>query len=153
MGDSHLADELVQDVLWGVIRALREGRVEQPEQLPSFVFGTARNLLKDGIRTRARERLGPLPEGEIPSPAQEQREFERTHAARQAIARLESHERIVLMLSLVEGLNPEQIAARLGINAAAVRQRKARALRRIGEILGTRSQSTAVDLLKGMDTR
>ena len=152
INDPQLADELVQDVLWAVVRALREGRVQQPEQLAAFVFGTARNLLNDVVRTRAREKLGPLPEVEIPRAATEQQEFERGHAARQAIAKLEPHERDVLMLSLVEGLNPEQIAERLGIKADAVRQRKARALRRLGETLGIRSQTGVPQLLKSVDT-
>jgi len=46
-GDLYLAEELVQEVLWAVIRALRKGQVRQPDQLSSFVFGTARNLLHD----------------------------------------------------------------------------------------------------------
>lgn len=153
LNDAQLADELVQDVLWAVVRALREGRVPQPEQLAAFVFGTARNLLNDAVRTRAREKPGPLPDVEVPRAAAERREFERGRAARQAIAKLEPHERDVLMLSLVEGLNPEQIAERLGIKADAVRQRKARALRRLGETLGIRSQSGVPQLLKGVDTR
>jgi RNA polymerase sigma factor (sigma-70 family) len=153
LGEPHLVDELVQDVMWAVIRALREGRVQEPKQLGAFVFGTARNLVNDVVRTKAREKLGPLPEAEIARAATEQQEFERGHAARQAIAKLEPHERDVLMLSLVEGLNPEQIGERLGIRADAVRQRKARALRRLGETLGIRSQTSPPRLLKGVDTR
>ena len=127
LGDPQLVDALVQEVLWAMIRALREGRVAQPEQLGGFAFETARNLLKDGLRMRA---------------ATGRPEFERGQAARQAIAKLEAHERDVLMLSLVEGLNPEQIGERLGIKADAVRQRKAGTLRRLGETLA-----------KGVDAR
>jgi DNA-directed RNA polymerase specialized sigma24 family protein len=89
LNDASLADALVQDILWALIRALREGRVQQPEQLAAFVFGTARNLLSDVVRTRARE---------IPRATTAQ-ELERGHAARQAIARLERHERDVLTRS------------------------------------------------------
>lgn len=153
LSDAATAEELVQDILWGVIRALREGRVEKTEQLAAFVFGTARNLLKDGVRSRARQKLTPLGEAEIPRRPSEQEEFERNHAAQQAIAKLEPHERIVLMLTLVEGLNPEQIGERLGMQANAVRQRKARALRKLGEILRPRSQNAGPHLLRGVDTR
>ena len=135
------AEELVQDVLWAVIRALREGRVQQPGQLGAFVWGTARNLLNDRIRLRARLRSTPLvPGAEFPHPARHQEEFERNHAARQAIARLDPHESAVIMLILVDGLGPEEVASRLGILPDAVRQRKSRALKKLGGLLGSRSQ-------------
>ncbi|HJZ96788.1 MAG TPA: sigma-70 family RNA polymerase sigma factor [Candidatus Solibacter sp.] len=135
------SEELVQETLWGVISALRQGRVQQPEQLAAFVWGTARNLLNDRIRLRARDKITSLPpEAEFASPVREQEEFERQHAARQAIATLEARERAVLMLSLVEGLTNDEIAKRLGILPDAVRQRKSRALKKLSELLGVRSQ-------------
>jgi RNA polymerase sigma-70 factor (ECF subfamily) len=143
-GDSALADELSQDVLWAVIRSLRDGKVQQPAQLPAFVWGTARNLLNDRLRTRSREKLTPLTDDmEMSRPAVEQEEFERQRAAHQAIGTLEPHERGVLLLSLVDGLQADDIAAKIGITPDAVRQRKSRALRKLAELLGTRSQSTA----------
>src|ERR1022692_1933941 len=44
-GDRDLAEELVQDVIWAVIRALRKEQVRQTDQIPAFLFSTARNLL------------------------------------------------------------------------------------------------------------
>ncbi len=147
-GDPALADELSQDVLWAVIRSLREGKVQQPAQLPAFVWGTARNLLNDRLRSRSREKLQPLRDDmEVAQPALEQAEFERQRAARQAIGTLEPHERGVLLLSLVDGLRADDIAARIGITAEAVRQRKSRALKKLAEILGTRSQTATPGLL------
>lgn len=146
--DSALADELAQDVLWAVIRSLRDGKVQQPAQLPAFVWGTARNILHDRLRQRSRERLVPLTdEMGISRPALEQQEFERQRAAHQAIDALEPHERSVLMLSLVDGMRPDDIAARIGITAEAVRQRKSRALRKLSEILGLRSQNASPRVL------
>jgi RNA polymerase sigma factor (sigma-70 family) len=146
--DEHLAEELVQETLWAVIHALRQDRVQQPEQLAAFVWGTARNLLNDCIRMRARDRMSPLaPGADFPHPAREHQEFERQHAARQAIEMLESHERAVLLLSLVDGLGPEEIAQQLGILPDAVRQRKSRALKKLNEMLGTLSQSAGRRLL------
>lgn len=135
--DWDLADELVQSVLWAVIRAVRDGKLQQPGQLPAFVLGTARNLLNDRLRTKSRERLEPLTD-EMAStiPAAPSGDFERSHSARQAIATLEPHERWVLMLSLVEGLGPDEIAQRLKITPESVRKRKSRALRRLTEIMG-----------------
>jgi RNA polymerase sigma factor (sigma-70 family) len=147
-GDPALAEELSQDVLWAVIRSLREGKVQQPGQLPAFVWGTARNLLNDRLRTRSREKLQPLTdEMEMSRPAMEQQNFERQRTAHQAIGTLEPHERGVLLLSLVDGLRAEDIAARMGISSDAVRQRKSRALRKLAEILAPRSQAATPGLL------
>ena len=150
--DPDWAEELAQEVLWAVIRALREGRVQQTGDLPAFVLGTARNLLNEKFRTRARQKLDALtPEIEPVRPAVEQQAFERNHAARQAIATLEAHERAVLLLSLIDGLGPEEIAHQLGITPEAVRQRKSRALKKLSEILSFGSQKPRPGLLKNID--
>jgi RNA polymerase sigma factor (sigma-70 family) len=153
-GDAYLAEELVQEVLWAVIRALRKGQVRQIDQLPSFVFGTARNLLNDRVRVRAREKLDQISlHSEIAQPASEQYAFERKLAAEQAIRTLEPHERIVLLLGMVDGLEAEEIAARLGISPESVRQRKSRAIRKLTELLARQSQRLSPGLLRSMDTR
>src|SRR5689334_5144350 len=54
--DAALADDLAQEVMWAVIRALRDGKVQQPAALTGFVLGTARNMLADRMRDRARRR-------------------------------------------------------------------------------------------------
>ena len=67
-----LADDLAQEVIWAVIRALRDGKVQQPAALPGFVLGTSRNLLAERMRDRARNRAEPLTgelETSIPAPA------------------------------------------------------------------------------------
>jgi RNA polymerase sigma factor (sigma-70 family) len=153
-GDAYLAEELVQEVLWAVIRALRKGQVRRTDQLPSFVFGTARNVLNDRVRLRAREKLDQLSShSEIAQPRAEQYAFERKLAAEQAIRTLEPHERIVLLLSMVDGLEPGEIAARLGISAESVRQRKSRAIRKLTELLASQSQRLSPGLLRCMDQR
>jgi RNA polymerase sigma factor (sigma-70 family) len=151
-GDPDLAEELIQDVLWAVIRSLREGRVQNPAQLPAFVYGSARNLLNDRLRKRSREKCEAITDEMEPSrPAVEQQDFERKRAAHQAIEALEPHERSVLLLSLVDGLRPEEIAGRLGITYDTVRQRKSRALKKLGELLSPVSQMHRPRLLDSVD--
>jgi RNA polymerase sigma-70 factor (ECF subfamily) len=134
--DVALVDDLAQEVLWAVIRALREGKVQQPTALPGFVLGTARNLLASRIREHARSRTEPLTgEMEAMIPATVAADFDRQHSARQAIQHLEPHEREVLLLSLVDGLGADEIAERLNISAESVRKRKSRALRRLWGML------------------
>jgi RNA polymerase sigma-70 factor (ECF subfamily) len=147
--DRTHAEEVVQDTLLAVICALRDGRVHHTEQLPEFVRGTARNLIQDRVRKRVRERLSPLPPDEtLPHPAVDQEDFERLYAAEQAIGTLNPHERAVLMLSLVEGMGPDEVARRLKVSPEAVRQRKSRALRRLSELLKPVSQTPGPGLLK-----
>lgn len=151
-GDRDLADDLVQEALWAVIRALRNGQVRQPDQLTSFIFGTARNLLNDRLRSRGREKLDQLSQQpDIARADVEQRRFERHHAACQAIRMLEPHERAVLLLTLVDGLGAEEVAARLGITPESVRQRKSRAIRKLSGILAASSQNPAPRLLRSID--
>src|SRR5436309_15251031 len=54
-GDIELAQDLAQEVVLAVIRALRDGRLRQEESLKSYVYGVARNLLQDHLRSRARQ--------------------------------------------------------------------------------------------------
>src|SRR5687768_18603396 len=48
------AADLVQDVLILVLDKLRAGEVREPEQIASFVFGTARQLVIDSRRSSGR---------------------------------------------------------------------------------------------------
>jgi RNA polymerase sigma factor (sigma-70 family) len=56
---------------------------------------------------------------------------DRQTMARDAMALLDARDRQILALSLNEGLKPNEIAAKLGMSSALVRQRKCRALRAI----------------------
>jgi RNA polymerase sigma factor (sigma-70 family) len=56
---------------------------------------------------------------------------DRRDLALKALALLNVRDRQILQLSLVEGLKPGEIAAKLGISAVLARQRKCRALRAI----------------------
>ncbi len=53
-----------------------------------------------------------------------------------ALGTLSPTDRQVLLLTLVEGLKPGQIAMKIGVSADVARTRKSRALKRILEILG-----------------
>ena len=55
--DDDAAREILNDSLFTVVRALRDGRVREPRHLASFIWGTARNLTRTFRRTRARRPL------------------------------------------------------------------------------------------------
>jgi RNA polymerase sigma-70 factor (ECF subfamily) len=147
-GDAELAQDLGQEVLLAVIRSLREGRLRQQESLRSYVYGVARNLLQDQLRSRARQKLDQLPaDFDLPQPPPEYEEKERETIAHQAIGELESTDRRILLMILVDGLKAGEIAARIGLSADGVRQRKSRALKRLGALLRPLSRNAAGERL------
>ena len=52
---------------------------------------------------------------------------------RRALAVLDSTDRKILLLTLIEGLKPGEIGARLGLTSEVVRTRKSRALKKAAE--------------------
>jgi RNA polymerase sigma factor (sigma-70 family) len=73
------------------------------------------------------------------SPTGEYEASERVALVEQALARLEEPERQVLELTWRKGLEPREIAERLGLSGDVVRARKSRALKRIIDYVRTRS--------------
>jgi RNA polymerase sigma factor (sigma-70 family) len=134
--DRELAHDLGQEIMMNVLTALRRGQLRDSERLAAFVFGTARNVVNNHFRTGRDERFDPLPP-EIASTAADQAdEFEaaqRQSLVRRALARVSRDDRVVLLLTLVDGLKPGEIAFQLGLTAEVVRARKSRALKRVVE--------------------
>lgn len=118
------------------VTALRAGQLRDGDRLPAFVLGIARNLINNHFRTSAgraeRERLAAdRPEAiEPPDPVEE---AQRAALIRQALATLNATDRQILLLTLVEGLKPGDIARRLALSDEVVRARKSRATRKVME--------------------
>jgi RNA polymerase sigma-70 factor (ECF subfamily) len=147
--DRDLAQELCQDVLIAVIGALRQGRLRQQDSLKSYVYGVARNLLQDHLRTRARQRTDQLaPDFDVPQPGPRYEEQERERMAHQAIGELASVDRRILLMVLVDGLKAGEIAQRIGLTPDGVRQRKSRALKKLSALLRPLSQRADTERLK-----
>jgi RNA polymerase sigma factor (sigma-70 family) len=125
--------ELADDVLMAVVCALRDGRLHDAGKLRAFIYGTARNLANNYIRSRAaRPIFEPLPlETAAPEHADVVEEKERAEWLERGLSRLARKDREILFRSIVDGQKPRQIAVELGISAVAVRTRKSRALHRL----------------------
>ena len=146
-------EELTQEILMAVLSAAREDRVREPENLASFVYGVARNLLNDRLRRQARDKSDPLRPGDdfpAPSPSPED---DRVLLARREIERLDPVDRNILLMTLVEGLKPGEIASALRMSSDVVRQRKSRSLKKILENMNRLSQSVARFPLSDMEAR
>jgi RNA polymerase sigma-70 factor (ECF subfamily) len=135
-------DELVDDVLMAVLMALRKGAVREPGSLFAFVHGTALRLIQNRRRVLARQPSSQELTADLAgADAVASREkADLRHDCHQALARLSPADRQILYLTLVEGLKPGEIAKKLGLTSAAVRQRKSRAVKEVIAKIGlTRS--------------
>jgi len=133
--DAEVARDLAQEVLLAVVCALRNGQLHEAERLPGFVYGTARNLINNYLRKRTRLPAedpidATLYTASAPDPVENR---ERRALVRRALAGLTSTDRRILLLTLVDGLKPTEIAARLGLTSEVVRTRKSRAVKEIVE--------------------
>jgi RNA polymerase sigma factor (sigma-70 family) len=139
-----VASDLQQDVMIEAICALRRGQLRDAEKLSGFVMAIARNVLNNHFRGEARrpealEVPDDLPD--LSSIRGDAEEHQRETLAMDAIGRLESLDRTILQMTLVDGLKPGIIAERLSMNPEVVRQRKLRATRRVVDFVRTRSQN------------
>lgn len=129
---SDAAADVTQDTLLALLQALRAGALRQPEKLPAFVVGIARNIINHHFREAARgiEVGGDPPgPGSAHVPADSGIDAERGRLVRGALTRLKRLDRRILLLTLVDGLTPREIAPVVGLSPEVVRTRKSRAIR------------------------
>jgi RNA polymerase sigma factor (sigma-70 family) len=146
--DREAARELVQDVLVAVIGALRKGQLQDKDKLAAFVHGTARNLINNRLRLEnQRPPLEPLSDDLTQASLTEQLEdAERVRLVHQALERLGHEDRKILLMTLVEGRKPGEIAVALGLTAEVVRTRKLRAVKKIADLVKKKMSRTQANL-------
>jgi RNA polymerase sigma-70 factor, ECF subfamily len=133
---SDAASDVAQEAVLAVIEALRAGRLHEPFNLPGFVLGTAKHLVNNHHRKAARspEVLEDPPDR--PSEAEPQWATlgaERRALVRAALLRLRALDRRILMLTLVDGMHPREIAPIVGLKPHVVRTHKARAVKAVAD--------------------
>ncbi len=135
--DRETARDLLQDVLMAVLRSVRDGALRDAERLAPFVHGTARNLVNNYFRDKIREpKLEELSDdcaGIVQQDLLESNERERL--VREALRSVDETDRQIVLMTLVEGRKPGDIANRLGLSSEVVRQRKSRAVRKISDFV------------------
>ena len=140
--DPEAAKDLVQEVLLGVLRALRDGKLRAEERLSAFVHGTARNRVNDHLQARQKRQDGRSLPPRPPAASPEERfvQAERQVLVRRALRSLGARDQEILLLTLVEGLKPGEIAERLGLRPELVRKRKSRAVRKVRQTVSEMSR-------------
>ncbi|ALV44374.1 hypothetical protein MB46_01415 [Arthrobacter alpinus] len=129
------AQDVAQTALLRAWRSIETLQSLEPGQMCSWLDRIARNTAIDLARKQARASLVPLEES-IEDPKSFPRESEVReilNSALHAIANLPQTLREPLILSVAEELTAPEIADRLQISAAAVRQRISRARKRLIE--------------------
>lgn len=128
---SHeLAEDIAQNALYRVAGALR--RID-PERADAYVATVARNLLRTAHRRRAIDsrRHAEIDLAEIPEPrqaAEKQMEYEElARAVHRVVDAKLSPPLAEIVLGLLRGESPTEIAARQGVSAITVRTRLMRA--------------------------
>jgi RNA polymerase sigma factor (sigma-70 family) len=142
--NSDLATDLVQNVMIESICALRRGQLREPSKLTAFVLAIARNVLYSHFSDVKRSPESLEFPDDLPDLRSVSDEFEveqRRVLAMNAIAGLDPADKMILHLTLVDGLKPGVIAQKLGLSPEVVRQRKVRATRRVAEFVAERSQN------------
>lgn len=136
-GSRETAQDLAQEALVAALEALRAGRLRSADRLGAFVHGTARNVVSNFQRARGRRPTEvPIPV-DLPAPVSVDpiEDSEEMAVVRQALSTLSAPDSAILRMSLVDGMEPGQIATFLHLRPDVVRARKSRAVRRLIERL------------------
>ena len=142
--DRELARDLGQEVLMHALTALRRGQLQDPDRVGAFVYGIARNVVNNHFRGVHQDLFEPLPP-ELPTatagPEDEYEAGQRRDVVRRALSRLSRSDKGILLMTLVDGLKPGEIAGRLGLTSETVRARKSRALKKVVERVSALSRN------------
>jgi RNA polymerase sigma-70 factor (ECF subfamily) len=133
--DREAARDLVQEVLMSVLPALRGGQLRDAEKLGGFVFGIARNIINNYLRSRSRQPAEePIADDFPAADDNEESELaERMGLVKRALRRLDPTDQRILSMTLVEGCKPAEISSALGLSSEVVRARKSRALKKVAD--------------------
>jgi RNA polymerase sigma-70 factor (ECF subfamily) len=142
LGNRADAEDLAQDALQRVAKALDENRLREPGALAAFVFQTARHVCQQWLRKRGRERRALESYGagaseiDDSAPLTDLVDVERRRAVRLALQSLAGEDRQLLEQLYALDAEPEEVARGLGITSGALRVRRHRALNRLSDLLG-----------------
>ncbi|MFD7508804.1 SigE family RNA polymerase sigma factor [Streptomyces sp. NPDC059853] len=131
-GDTHLAEDLVQETLGRMYTAWKRKRcIDNPAAYAQTV------LVRCFLTYKRRRSSGESPAVSIPDQAAPSADSTLRITLLQALAQLPPLDRTVLVLRFWEDLSVEQTAAMMRTSSSAVRTRSSRALTKLRGVLGT----------------
>jgi RNA polymerase sigma factor (sigma-70 family) len=149
----HDAEDLTQDVFVRVFNALPKYR--PGGSFPGWLHRITTNLFRDKLRRGRRLRLDPLGDhtdriiDRAPTPAELLHDRTLDADLVGALEALPVHFRSAVLLSDVDGLSYDQVAATLGINIGTVRSRLHRGRAQLRTALAHRAPNQAVPAYAG----
>jgi RNA polymerase sigma-70 factor (ECF subfamily) len=134
--DEDLARELSQAVLLGVLVAIRQGRVTEPEHIDRFMLGTCRNVA-GRMREAAVRAISVEPKELEVVAVMPELEAVDTRGLMRCLAGLGERARLVVQLSFHAERSTEEIAAKLQTTVGNVRVMRHRAVAQLRRCLDT----------------
>jgi RNA polymerase sigma factor (sigma-70 family) len=128
--DRHLAEDAAQETLAHACRQLP--RLREPERFGPWVAAICRNVAKDMLRDRVRQRE---PAEDCQPQGPDPREDMQSEVLTEALQQLPQHLREVVFLRFYDGMSYEQIAGVLGGTPQSIDGRLRRAKKRIAAFL------------------
>jgi RNA polymerase sigma-70 factor (ECF subfamily) len=134
--EAAAADDLAQQVLLVVLQAVREGKVDDADNIERYVFGTCRNMAMSMRRGDTRQRriteeaARSLPEGyDAPWDLVDRPRLDR------CLERLEERARAVVLATFVDERDADEIGRSMSLSAGNVRVIRHRALAHLHECM------------------
>jgi RNA polymerase sigma-70 factor (ECF subfamily) len=126
------AADLVQDVLILVLDKLRAGEVREPDQIASFVFGTARQLVIDSRRSgnRRTRLLDSFALDLEPAEDSASHAFD-ADRLKHCLQLLAERERAVLVMTFYDDCPADELGTQLGLSPGNVRVIRHRGIERL----------------------
>ena len=128
--DHHLAEDAAQEALAHACRQLP--RLRKPERFGPWVAAICRNVAKDMLRDRQRQRFPALDCETREADGRDDRQME---IVAEALQRLPRHLREVVYLKFYNGMSYEQIAGALGVTHESIDGRLRRAKKKIAAFM------------------
>ena len=129
--DREVARDLTQEVLMQTLPALRGGQLRDADKLGAFVFGVARNVINNYLRSRGRQPTEEPISDDVPAVDDDDEFADRMGLVQRALRRLDTTDQRILTMTLVDGCKPGEISSALGLSSDVVRARKSRALKKV----------------------
>lgn len=116
------------------MRLLGRAQLNEPHEPRAFLVSVARGLLFDYFRRAALEQaylaeLMLIPEGEQPSPEEQQMILEDLKAIDRLLGKLSSKARAAFLYNRLDGMPHAEIAEKLGVSVPRIRQYLAQGMR------------------------
>jgi RNA polymerase sigma-70 factor (ECF subfamily) len=135
--DEHASDDLTQQVLITTLKALRAGRLREPEKLASFVLGTCRMTVLDLRRNALRkDRLLEQFAADLEATVQPSIPTLDHEQLTRCVQSLKERDRAVIVMTFYDEQTGADVARFLGTSEANVRVIRHRAIHQLRECLG-----------------